>query len=306
MKIASWNICADNKFQVENIIYIISTHNPDIICLQEITLESIKKIKNLDYFANFSISYCLDFEKKIKLKNGDFEKKYYYLAILSKHTHNHHFTDHVHEKPLKISLATKHFGIEKPRQFQFIDLNYKNVKNDIFKIRVFNLHLEVAGGSNRRLQEFKKALSQFNKESVNIYCGDLNIFTRFWLNFLVGWGFSYTLKDYFVNERASFNRLFKKFGLVNHFKRNATFPKFRLQLDHILTPNYITINQKIISKKVFDSDHKFIILKLDLDNLSSEKLSFYNGKVRLSRIKSSILKLPMSLKSKLKPILRKR
>lgn len=298
MKIASWNICADNKFQIENIIYLVSTHNPDIVCLQEITLETIKKIKSQKYFENFDISYCLDFEKNILKKGSSNQQSFYYLVILSKHKLQNKFSDIFNNNPLKMSLASKHFGIHKPRHFQFIDLIYTNNNGEKLPLRVFNLHLEVAGGSTRRIQEFKQAIEKHDQNSINVYCGDLNIFTKIWLNILVGWGFRFSLKEYFINERRSFNRIFNSYKLANHFKKTKTFPKFRLQLDHILTPSFIHIKSKVVSRNTLDSDHKYILLELDLNDVNKDKILKENVTIKTKKRLLKLPKINLSLKIK--------
>lgn len=175
-------------------------------------------------------------------------KNQHYLVILTRLAVCHHFCDYLDQKPPKSFLA-KRYKIQSIRQFQYVDL-LQNQR----KIRVFNTHLEIAIGPTRRLNQFENLVKHFGLQN-NIICGDFNIFPHPIGSFFVGWAASFSLGDYKTNERKKFEILFKKLGLNNLFAKKITYPKYKLQLDHILTSNNLLIIDKKIEKKTAFSDH---------------------------------------------------
>lgn len=260
MKIASWNLCFDNQFQFENLNILLSKHDPDIVCLQEVNQKMLDILGTSSDFSAWNFTSCRDFERHEKYRfSEDLEESIQnsvaFLVIMSKEKFTQGNEEFTHHLPLKPSMATRHFRILQPRKFQFIDIK---------GFRIFNLHLEVSSGSARRKSEFNKVLSFFKKDGGgNIICGDLNIFSKFWINILIGWGFNFSIRDYFTNERRAFNRIFKKNALINVFSKKITFPKLRMQLDHILIPRGTNVKQVLLAKSPFDSDHKYIFVELD-------------------------------------------
>lgn len=207
--------------------------------------------QNSQNFINLDLSYS-NFKKEkwqifTALDHRD-SKNQHYLVILTRLAVCHHFCDYLDQKPPKSFLA-KRYKIQSIRQFQYVDL-LQNQR----KIRVFNTHLEIAIGPTRRLNQFENLVKHFGFEN-NIICGDFNIFPHPIGSFFVGWAASFSLGDYKINERKKFEILFKKLGLNNLFAKKITYPKYKLQLDHILTSNNLLIIDKKIEKKTAFSDH---------------------------------------------------
>ena len=94
-----------------------------------------------------------------------------------------------------------------------------------------------------------------------IYCGDFNIVDSTIFNRLTGWIRGFNHFDYVLDERASFEKLFKKEHLINIFRGKSTSFVNRplLQLDHILVPNTFPIQSHVLMRKRFGSDHRVLI-----------------------------------------------
>ena len=126
------------------------------------------------------------------------------------------------------------------------------------KHRIFNIHLEVAAGPKLRFQQLKLTLQHFNPDMENIICGDLNIYASVWVNLILGWIMGYRPNEFFTNERKLFEKEFKKAGLKNVFRGKATYPKYRLQLDHILLTESVNLRHSEVMLSVNGSDHRAI------------------------------------------------
>lgn len=245
----------DNPDQIKSLKTLIGKTEPDIICLQEVTPQTVEFIKLL---SNYYCSRCVDFARP--LNNSSNIKQEIYLVILSKfQIQNSFFGLNAPYNPN--SLLAKFKGINQPREFQYVDIIDSNNKYSNNKFRIFNLHLEMATGSKRRLQEFGNILAHKNIDSTNLFCGDFNIFSRPMLNFLIGWGLGLSAKEYFMDERLQFNKLFATHNLDNIFSRKITYPKFRLQLDHILVPKNLQYQDKYVLSSC-GSDHRPIMVEL--------------------------------------------
>ena len=257
MKILNWNIWIDNPSQIVNLKTLIDKYNPEIICIQEANEKTLEFCKLL---TEYHFAFCIDFARPIhRIKPSLFNKPspISYLITLSKYPILETQIDLLHTQKPNTFLA-KRKGINNPREFQYIDI----VKNNK-PYRIFNLHLEMAAGSKRRISEFQRALKYYDPTKNNIICGDLNIFARPTLNLLTGWGLGLSIREYFVNERRAFQKIFDQYEFSNIFRRRVTYPKFRLQLDHILIPKKFKIIGKEIPKNLFDSDHRHLVCEIE-------------------------------------------
>ncbi len=252
LSLISWNVCSNNKNQVNYLKKLINKFNPDIICLQEVDISVLKFLENeTEFFFIKAIDY-LTYKKQ--------ESAEHYLVLVSKYPilnsslPNKFSVEHLTRGSLWENLNKWVESVE----FQFADLSVKDKR-----YKIFNVHLEVASGPNIRLNQLKEAIIRFDKNSNNIICGDLNIYGKWYINLFVGWLLGFNWNEYLINERIKFEELFKKNNLINIFKNKVTFPLFKLQLDHILLPK----QQKIINKKVinrkFGSDHYPLFVELD-------------------------------------------
>lgn len=243
LKCISWNIYKDNKDQIKSFETMLGLEDPDIICLQEVSPELLDYLKNNQ--SVYEVESCQDFKWKKSFVA--------YLVILSKVKILHNYTSQLHNKKVG-SLLARHNGIREPREFHFVDL----VIQDDFILRVINLHLEVATGAKRRQEEFYNTLSNLSNHIPNVICGDFNIFANPFLNIFIGWAFNFGLTDYLALERGKFEKIFNKFGLKNLLYKKITYPKFRLQLDHILIDSKLTAKKSQVATNLHGSDHYYI------------------------------------------------
>jgi endonuclease/exonuclease/phosphatase family metal-dependent hydrolase len=250
MKIVTWNAWVKNLDQKKNLIDLIQFTKADVLCLQEVESKLLSYLKKNS--LGFKIKYTEDYRKK---RNGSWVT--YYLVMLSRFPFSnkrHHFA--VHEFSQKSLWDTLNKWEESIR------FMYGDVSNNGCNYRIFNVHMEVSAGPLPRIKQFRKTLEHFSKTKKNIIAGDFNIFFHPILNPFVFWLFGANPRDIFVHERKWFEREFRLNNLVNPFSRNITYPKFRLQLDHILTPEDLKIKDKHVFKNRFGSDHRPLLLEI--------------------------------------------
>ncbi|MEM1312795.1 MAG: endonuclease/exonuclease/phosphatase family protein [Patescibacteria group bacterium] len=252
MIIISWNLCVENNNQIQSVYNLLKDYQPDVVCLQEVSLSCLK---DLQLLKNYELIVAKDFNSFKYNK-----KREYKLVILSKYQ----ILNRNGDNKFSISHLTRRSfwdfvnRWQESLEFQFIDIEYRNQR-----YRIFNIHLEVAAGPRLRLKQFMFAARHFNPKAHNIVCGDLNIYAKFWLNLLVGWAMGYTPTELFINEEKLFESEFRRLGMMNLFKGQKTYPKYGLQLDYILVPNSLSTKNNQIITSVKDSDHYAIVTTLN-------------------------------------------
>lgn len=239
----SWNIWCKNKEQASSIRELIQSCNPDIICLQEVSQEGLDYIQSLDDYHHI---HAIDY---VSHKSG--QKKEYYLVILSKHT-----IDNTHKNKESVrhitqpSLWDKINRWEESMEFQYADICYENIH-----YRIFNIHLEISAGPKTRLAQFDQIIPLLDPSKVSLVAGDFNIFARWFIGIPFGWLFGFSLQEAMVHERKIFEQHFEDLGFCNIFRQKITYPRYRLQLDHILTPKDLDVRQYNVIKDMKKSDH---------------------------------------------------
>lgn len=241
MKVVSWNIWIKNKDQLKS-IHKLGT-NYDIIALQEVTVETVELMNNLlDYHMFVATDLFVS-------KRGIVKELKLVILVNKKHQVLHH-------QRLNVEIITQRsFWDRVNRWKESIQYQYVDVKIDGIVYRVFNSHLEVGAGPKTRITQFKALARNFDQKAHNIICGDFNIFARWYVNVFVGIAMGFSWREILTNERHEFEKLFDSLQLVNVFKNQHTYPRFRLQLDHILIPDSLKFKNEKVIKNVHGSDH---------------------------------------------------
>lgn len=247
LKVFSWNMYCNNK-KFDSALKFLYEHDADVMCLQEVPVEIVRTIKK----------YPGLYVAEAKAHNRGREKMRTRNIIISKHPMKEKAESSLQEDEHP-SIKSRITGLCGPLEFQYVD-----IKPDDKKIRIFNSHLECNTSPRIRVEQFKQVLRLSRKNSVNIYCGDLNTYGEWYLNLFVGYISNYTLKDITHSERKLFNELFSEYKLNNIFHGEVTYPLFLLQLDHILVPNNIPVISKTVHKKRYGSDHRPIVVELEV------------------------------------------
>lgn len=247
LKIFSWNVYCHNR-HFDKALRFIKTQKADVFCLQEVPDEIVHILKKE---SSFFISEATSHEhgkKHLKTRN----------LIVSRYpireTKAFLFKD---EK--KRSIKSRISRLTGPIEFHYVDILVEDTT-----VRIFNSHLECNTSPRVRSEQFKQILRESKKDTLNIYCGDLNTYGRWYINLFVGYFSNYTLKDIAQSEKKLFNKLFEEYNLSDVFSGQITYPFLRLQLDHILVPK----NVKVISKKVHThrhgSDHRPVFVEVEI------------------------------------------
>lgn len=255
MIIITWNVYGKNR-RVAKLLDFAFSKNPDIICLQEIPFKALENLKNRQ---GYHIFYTEDIENVRENKNT-------YICTLTK------------QKPEKTDTL-EYFDRETHSLLN--DVLYKKINKNLEKHRatltyltfgqrevvITNARLSCAVGTNDRLEQFENMLKNLNLENTNIVCGDFNVVDSKFFNRATGWIRGLKKADYLTNERQAFEKLCEKYKLKNIFLGAPTtiFPKIKLQFDHILVSPELPVTHKEISRKGFGSDHKMLLINLEIE-----------------------------------------
>jgi len=251
MKIINWNLYYENK-NLEKSLSLILSKNPDIICLQEFNYKKFSLLKKYKRYRFFHA-------KSFSILKKSFEEPGYLVVGLKKPI----------DGKIKVTSTPKLYVNNWVKWFmgwnEGLGSLIMNIKIENKEIRLFNLHLSCAATPSQRLTEMKFFMKYLRPDGNNIVCGDFNVSGKHYHK-LFGWLFGFKLKDYFSNERKSFNHLFKKYELKNIFKNKITYPFLNLQLDHILIPKKWGVLKKIVIKKSISySDHFMLFSDIDYE-----------------------------------------
>ena len=242
MKILDWNVYYKNK-SLDNLLRLIDDTSPDIVCLQEVPGSWLEYFVGEDHWNE---AYCVDFGIK---KESGFEL-YYNLTLA-----NETILEYRVSKLSKLktnSLVSKLSGWYDSREY--IKAHLQN------GMCVYNIHLESATNPQQRIREFCNVLETGSNQEHALYCGDFNIFGRWYVNIFIGGLYGFKREDYTIHERAYFEKLFCEHNLMNHFYNQITYPSLRLQFDHIVTSQEEIISSKRVIQQKYGSDHYPIML----------------------------------------------
>ena len=237
-----------NNKSFDRALKFLYEHDADVMCLQEVptdVVRAMKKHKGL-YIAEAKAQHRG--RNRMQTRN----------VILSKYPIKEKGSLLLpgDEKPSIKSRLTKKGG---PLEFQYVD-----IKLGSKKVRIFNSHLECNTSPRMRVKQFEHVLEASHRSGVNMYCGDFNIYGEWYVNLLVGYISNYKLDDISKSERKLFGQLFREHQLNNVFRGTVTYPRFRLQLDHILVPSGVPVVSKVVHKKRYGSDHRPIAVEVEV------------------------------------------
>jgi endonuclease/exonuclease/phosphatase family metal-dependent hydrolase len=247
LKILSWNVyCRNRRF--DKALRFIDSHGADVICLQEVPVEILHIIKKESpYFISEAMSH--DHGKKpLKTRN----------VIISRYpiqeTRSFLFKDEA-----KHSIKSRVTKLTGPLEFHYVDILLEDKK-----VRVFNSHLECNTSPRVRAEQFKQVVKESKDDRINIYCGDLNTYGKWYINLFIGYFSNYTFRDIAQSEKKLFSKIFNEYNLFDVFSGHVTYPRFLLQLDHILIPRDIEVISKKVYKQRYGSDHRPVFVEVEI------------------------------------------
>ncbi len=246
MKVLSWNVWSENTSLSEAFMFV-KRQNADVICLQEVSKQFLKKLQKLE---GYTIVSAIDFYY-VQSKR---KKTPYFLVILSKIPIVQHQVFSIPTIQYD-SILSQLFGLEECVEGQYIDLLYKGIT-----VRLFNVHFQCYVRPKVRLAQLKGVLRYFSKHGNNVICGDFNTFGFWHFNVVVGWVYNYSWDEFFLSEKELVEEQLLKRGLVNIFNWETTYPWLGTQLDFIVTPKKLKVEKKKIFSQTYGSDHQPLLV----------------------------------------------
>jgi endonuclease/exonuclease/phosphatase family metal-dependent hydrolase len=243
-----------------------------VLCLQEVN-------SSIASFVESTLNHTLYCQKSLSLPESDS-----YNLIISNQPILYSEPFYL-SKSNNQSLWAKKQSRIKPRQAVFcdFDLHFQNLKKT-FRIRVFNIHLEVYCSTKVRINQLNSVWQNINKvpnpeyqkPDYFIISGDWNTFSYFPLSLVVGWAFNYGWNDYFVNEREIVKKWLIDKELIDFFESKITYPKFGASLDRIV------ISKNLVSA-ITENENIFNSSKANLGNNTEKQ----NLKIRSEIIQNT-------------------
>ncbi len=258
MIIYSWNMLFENSKQDEAIAFITES-GFDIFCLQEVPHHFFLRLQSLPYYiSHVEESIVVSRHRKFPI----------YSVILSKHKiiHQGEILFDTVERTFRVMFTRffiNLFNKEKVIAIHDHKAMFVDIQVNGKALRIFNLHLSLTY-PQRRMEELKQVLQSYVKGG-SIFCGDFNILESFHvsvLNWLLGGKVSEWI--FYKIERIKMESLFNHFGVVNPLRHRSTHPISHSQLDHILVPQGVKINEARVIHKRYGSDHCPIVLRFEL------------------------------------------
>lgn len=253
MRIISWNVYVHNKRLKRAVAYVLSLA-PDVVCLQEVPSSLLPALAAL---PNYSLTSCFDW------KHDRDETKHAYICTLTKmkpKSQERYVYDTERSTSIFTHAYTNIYHIQEQHQAIVVTLAVGKNRS----IRIVNTRLSCAVGIGDRLREFTALVQQTKHPTIpTLYCGDFNILDNQPVNKLTGWIRGFTRRDYTLNERDLFEKIWKEEGVTNIFKGSSTtFYSVGntplLQPDHILVPQSVFCSMHRIIQTRFGSDHKIL------------------------------------------------
>ncbi|MBI1362389.1 MAG: hypothetical protein GC134_00200 [Proteobacteria bacterium] len=246
VKLITWNIYRRNR-HLDKLADFVRSLNADVLCLQEVPLTALPLLEGtMPHMVT-----CREFEPHKKRMETQ-------LVILSKHPLETH-TRVEHGSPPATSRAAKWSGKCEGKEFHFVDLMLNGQP-----IRVFNVHLPLKVPPSFRLAELDYLRKYLAADRKNFVCGDFNSFGGPLVNPSWGWYYGYTSRDYLIHERRHIEQMMAAHHLTNPFSGKRTHQMLNIQLDYILTPSDVPLqNTQILSTRC-GSDHYPLLIEAKL------------------------------------------
>lgn len=245
MKIVSWNVLNRNR-RVDLVEKFIRDVDADVLALQELSEEHIAAIRNIDGYA---LHLADDFVEKREIS---------YLGLLTRlPSRDVKVIVHNREHAVSPSIAGRVMRWRECLQSQSV-----LVEVGAREVRVVNVHLSCAVSPRVRAAQLAEMVEHFGSDDAVALCGDFNSFAKPMLNIAIGWAFGFGLPDLMTDEE----RLIAEFAATLNMERNftdvITLPRYRLQLDHILTRG-LNIISNHVEIECFGSDHRPLVATLE-------------------------------------------
>lgn len=244
MNVASWNVWNRGE-DLDRFDQFIESSDADLYAFQELTDRHIERLSRWR-------GYCLYLVEDF-IEDGQLT----HLGLLTRlPAENHEILFHNPNAIVSSSLLGRQKRWAECLQSQSLTIQLEDKK-----VEVVNVHLSCGVSPRRRLAELDRAVTQSKNAAQLIVCGDMNSFANPWLNAGFGWLFGFGLQDLPTNEIATLTRFAGRNGMQRVPASAVTYPRFRLQLDHIMVRGFSGV-RGYVGNETFGSDHRPVLAEL--------------------------------------------
>ena len=269
IRILTWNVWCENTNTREIVDFLIG-ENFDVICLQEVPSQMLEELAPIK-------SYTL-IQARDAIQRSGFKMYPNYLVILVKETMVIARTaSFKFKKRRRGNFLARVFGLDRTLlawvlgwkegiEYQHVDIRVSDRSSDSYNsiLRIFNVHLSSAVGPRTRRRQFLEVLDNFDKDKLNVFCGDLNVFIlKKW------WGFLYRIalfdswNELWEREHEKFRIIIEKHALHSACDGCVTQQQAGCQLDYILSSRGITAVKERVFEIIHWSDHNPMFVEIE-------------------------------------------
>lgn len=244
LKVLCWNVLLTNR-DLDGIGGFLRAESPDICLFQELSEEHVAFLRKMP-------------DRHISIAEDCIEgKAVSYLAIVTRTPVLHsRVIDHNPGRNLSPSVVGRRFGWVENLQSQSVDIAVGETV-----IRIVNAHLPVAVGPSARVGALDELHPHFEGDVPAIFGGDMNSWSRPILNLAFGCLFGFAAGDRFQHDRRNLAQFAKQNGFAPVFENVITYPRLRLQLDHVFLRRLEGRSARI-EKSCFGSDHRPLVVEI--------------------------------------------
>lgn len=245
MRIVSWNVF--NRSQAfDRFATFVREMDADLYAFQELTPAHVARLEDM---AGYTLHLAEDFAE-----NGETT----YLGLFTKHPAHDHLVTSIN--PAR-DVSDSYVG-RKNRWQECFESQTLDIEMRVGTVRAFNLHLACAVSPQARADQLVVATGALDSVKRAAICGDFNSFSKPWLSPLIGIPYGFGARDLFADEIRLLDTFGAEHGLTRVPSHAVTFPKFRLQLDHVFTRG-LAVRTVRVEPDTHGSDHRPVIVDTD-------------------------------------------
>lgn len=154
LKVVTYNLKSCSLTTLENIMEFFKTERCDVICLQELDVDTQKFKHNLCQLLAENYGYYFKFQQAVKRHKGGYEG----LSILSKH-------------PILKYQCIPYQQFKEKRFIQKITIFHPLLNK---QVSIINTHLDYLNYNQAQLNQLKQYVSSL-QETCYLVCGDFNL-----------------------------------------------------------------------------------------------------------------------------------
>ena len=244
MNLVSWNVWNRNR-EIDKFKRFLREQDADVFAFQELTSEHIELLRSIQ---DYNLYLAEDFIEGEQLT---------YLGILTRLPVRRHEVVTLNSNR---QVSPSWIG-RRNRWIECLQSHNLTLLTNGLNATIVNVHLSCGVSPTYRHRELLRAIEVVEQTERIVICGDMNTFANPAFNWLVGWFYGSGVSDLLTHEIGSLDRFAHQRGMLRMPRKAVTFPRLKLQLDHIITRG-MDVSECTVERDSYGSDHVPITIRL--------------------------------------------